>query len=250
MSDREFENLFGNPVPSGPSQPGPSGSGPLNPPRDQDDHSPGSPPSLDMAATDNRLVQDGGAGLIKFLLSCAVNYGCTSSLPHQQSGILPNVKNVREWHFKDLMRLPKAALEEWNTACRQELDMLRQRNVFKLTNPPKGRKIIGSRWVFDIKTDGRKRARLVAQGFSQVEGVDFNELFSPVVHFESVRLIFALSALSNWDMTAVDVKSAYLYGKLDEEIYMRQPEGFTVRGMENRDCNGLPAGFSYLFCIW
>ena len=189
----------------------------------------------DTAVTDNRLVQDGGAGLIKNLLSCAVNYdGSTSLLSHQQSDIRPNVKSVREWHFKDLLRLPAAEMEKWKTACQEELDMLAQRDVFKLTDPPKGRKIIGSRWVFDIKTDGRKRARLVAQGFSQVEGIDFNELFSPVVRFESVRLIFALSALHNWDMTAIDVKSAYLYGKLDEEIYMRQPEGFKARGMENK----------------
>src|SRR5271154_639156 len=139
MSNSEFENLFGDPRPSGQSQPGPFGSGPLIPPRDQHDHSlrSRSPPR---AVTADRLVQDGGAGLINFLLSCAVDDGCTSLLSHQQSGKIPNVKNVREWHFKDLMRLPKAALEEWKNACKEELGMLHQRNVFKLTDLPKGRK--------------------------------------------------------------------------------------------------------------
>lgn len=124
MSNREFENLFGNPVPSGSSQTGPVGSGPLTPPRHQSDDSPGVP-SLDTAVTDHQLVQDGGAGLIKFLLSCAVDYdSSTSLLSHQQSGTRLNIKNVREWHFKDLLRLPKAEMEEWKTACREELDML------------------------------------------------------------------------------------------------------------------------------
>ena len=82
---------------------------------------------------------------------------------------------------------------------------------------------MGCRWVFDVKTDSRYKARLVAQDFSQVEGIDFNELFSPVVRFESVRLVFLLAVLKDWYITGVDVCTAYLYGKLDEEIYMRQP---------------------------
>ena len=77
----------------------------------------------------------------------------------------------------------------------EELESLQKRNVFDLTNLPKGHKSIECRWVFDIKTNGWKKARLVAQGFSQVEGIDFNELFSPVVRFESVRIVFALAAL-------------------------------------------------------
>ena len=80
------------------------------------------------------------------------------------------------------------------------------------------------------KSDRRKKARLVAKGFSQQEGIDFNEIFSPVVRFETVRLMLALSALENWHMEAVDVKTAFQYGKLDEEIYMQQPEGFSLKG--------------------
>jgi Reverse transcriptase (RNA-dependent DNA polymerase) len=132
------------------------------------------------------------------------------------------------------MHLPKAMQGKWKIACKEELEALHRHNVFKLTNLPKGQKTIGCRWVFDIKSDGCKKARLVAQGFSQVEGIDFNELFSPVVHFESVRLILALSALEDYYRVSVDVCNAYLYGKLDKEIYMRQPEGFKVRDSEVR----------------
>ena len=99
---------------------------------------------------------------------------------------------------------------------------------------PKGCKTIGCRWVFDIKGDGRKKARLVTQGFSQVEGVDYNKLFSPVAQFKSMYLMLALAALHDWYMMGVDIHTAYLYGKLDEEIYMHQPEGFIARGQESK----------------
>ena len=116
----------------------------------------------------------------------------------------------------------------------QELEALRKRKVFKLTQLPSSRKAIRNRWVFDIKSYGWKKARLVAKGFSQVEGIDYDEIFSPVVRFETVRLIFALAALEGWHISALDIKTAFLYGKLDEEIYMEQPEGFKIPGQERK----------------
>jgi Reverse transcriptase (RNA-dependent DNA polymerase) len=195
--------------------------------RNQSPSPSGTPSKPSRSAGLMKMVQDGGAGLINFLLRAAV-----SSV--DAKGKIPKVSKVCEWHYRDLMRLPKATQEEWKTACKEELEGLRRRNIFKLTNFPKGRKTIGCRWVFDVKSDSCKKARLVAQGFSQVEGIDFNELFSPVVCFESVQLILALSALEDYYCVGVDVRNAYLYGKLDKEIYMRQPEGFKVRGQENK----------------
>ncbi|KAF8662075.1 hypothetical protein AX16_001214 [Volvariella volvacea WC 439] len=75
-------------------------------------------------------------------------------------------------------------------------------------------------------------ARLVAKGFSQIEGINYNEIFSPVIHYEFVCLMLALAALEDWCAVALDVRNAFLYSDLDEEIYMEQPEGFVIKGKE------------------
>ena len=132
------------------------------------------------------------------------------------------------------MCFPEAAWKEWKAACYEEMESLDKHDVFELTDLPKGCKTIGCRWVFDVKGDGCKKARLVTQGFLQVKGVNYNKLFSPVVQFESMHLMLMLTTLHNWYMTGVDVRTAYLYGKLDKEIYMHQPEGFIARGQESK----------------
>ena len=101
-------------------------------------------------------------------------------------------------------------------------------------NLPKGRKAVKNYWVFNIKPDGHYQSHLVAKGFSQVEGIDFDESFSPVVRYETARLLLAVAALEDLDIQSVDVKTAYLYGDLNEEIYMEQPEGFKLPGKENK----------------
>ncbi|KAL7284806.1 hypothetical protein ACG7TL_002116 [Trametes sanguinea] len=171
-----------------------------------------------------QLCREGGVALINFLLMKAV--------PPVDD--LPDTSNVREWTYRDITCLPEAEQREWKAACQEELEALRRRKVFELVDRPKGRKVIKNRWVFDVKSDGRKKARLVAKGFSQVEGIDYDQIFSPVVRFETVRLILALAALENWYITGLDVRNAYLYGKLDEEIYMEQPEGFVAKGQERK----------------
>jgi len=143
-------------------------------------------------------------------------------------------KDVRDWTPRDLLQLPANQQSEWKQAIKDELEVLVKRKVYELADLPPGRKAIKNRWVFDIKTDGRKKARLVAKGFSQIEGIDYDELFSPVVRFESVRTIFALAALEQWKVWSLDVKSAFLYGDLDEEIYMEQPAGFSIKGQEKK----------------
>jgi len=110
--------------------------------------------------------------------------------------------------------------------------VLQKCKVFELVVRPQDWKVIKNQWVFDVKSDGHKKASLVAKGFSQVEGLDFDQVFSPVMHFETVCLMLVLAALENWYITGLDVGSTYLYGKLNEEIYIEKPEGFAVPGQE------------------
>ena len=106
---------------------------------------------------------------------------------------------------------------------------------------PQGRKAISNKWVYKIKRDSndqveRYRARLVVKGFAQKEGIDFNEIFSPVVRLTTVRVVLAMCATFDLYLEQLDVKTAFLHGKLEEEIYMQQPGGFEERGKENLVC--------------
>jgi len=122
--------------------------------------------------------------------------------------------------------MESALANDWKEACQYEIDALAKNGTWTLVELPLGRKAVKSKWVFKHKADGRFRARLVAKGFTQIHGIDYDETFSPVARFESLRLLLALAALEDWEIHQMDVKSAFLNGLLDEEIYMEQPQGF------------------------
>jgi len=115
-------------------------------------------------------------------------------------------------------------------------------HTWTLVQPSSGKKIVGCKWVFKKKVDGlrpeslRYKARLVAKGYSKVQGVDFNEVFSPVVKYTSIRVLLSLVAIKDLVLEQLDVKTAFLHGDLEEQIYMKQPEGFEVVGKENYVC--------------
>ena len=108
------------------------------------------------------------------------------------------------------------------------------------------------KWVFVIKPDGRYKARLVAKGFTQVEGIDFQETFSLITRYKAIRFLLAHAALEHWEIEAMDSKTAFLYGKLDEEIDMEQPEGFIGKGQEWMVCHLKKAIYSLkqASCTW
>ena len=126
--------------------------------------------------------------------------------------------------------------KQWNDACQYEIDALHKNDTWELVDLPPGRKSIKSKWVFKLKADGRYCVRLVAKGFMQIPGIDYDETFSPVAHFESLQLLLALAMLEDWEIQQMDVKSAFLNGVLDKEIYMEQPQGFITPGSETKVC--------------
>ena len=114
-----------------------------------------------------------------------------------------------------------------------EIQALQQNQTWTLTPLPPHKTAIGCRWVYKIKykADGtveRYKARLVAKGYTQLEGLDFLDTFSPVAKLTTVRLLLALAALHNWHLRQLDVNNAFLHGDLDEEVYMTLPPGLVV----------------------
>jgi hypothetical protein len=152
--------------------------------------------------------------------------------------------------FAEAMKSGEAG--EWTTACQYEMDALARNDMWDLVPLPPGCKVVKSKWVFKLKADRHYQACLVAKGFMQIPGVDFNETFSPVVHFELLHLLLVLATLEDWHIHQMDVKSAFLNGVLEEEIFMEQPHGFVVAGQEARVCCLKKAiyGLKQASCTW
>ena len=119
--------------------------------------------------------------------------------------------------------------KKWEAAMREEASSLKENSVWETCDLPPGRKIVSCKWIFKLKTlpDGasKHKARLVARGFSQVEGVDFTETFAPVIRFQSLRMLLAIANAEDMLVHQMDVKTAFLYGDIDAEIFMDFPEG-------------------------
>ncbi|KAI3784263.1 hypothetical protein L1987_43358 [Smallanthus sonchifolius] len=113
----------------------------------------------------------------------------------------------------------------------EELLQFKRHDVWKLVDLPPGKYAIGTRWVFRNKQDERgivvkNKARLVAQGYTQEEGIDYDEVFTPVARLEAIRIFLAYAASKNFTVYQMDIKSAFLYGKIGEEVYVKQPPCF------------------------
>ena len=132
----------------------------------------------------------------------------------------------------------EAAREEvWKRAMKEEMEAIDQNHTWELVVPPSNCKPIGLKWLFKVKKSAkgeilRYKARLVVKGYSQRHGIDFDEVFARVVRFESIRVLIAIAAQEGWIIHHLDVKSAFLNGEVEEELYVRQPEGFLIEGRE------------------
>ncbi|GJX08246.1 putative ribonuclease H-like domain-containing protein [Tanacetum coccineum] len=129
--------------------------------------------------------------------------------------------------------------ESWVEAMQEELLQFKLQKVWVLVDLPYGKKVIGTKWVFRNKRDERSivvknKARLVAQGFRQEEGIDYDEVFAPVARIEAIRLFLAFASYMGFTVYQMDVKSAFLYGTIEEEVYVHQPPGFVDPAHPNK----------------
>ena len=134
--------------------------------------------------------------------------------------------------YKEAMADPQHK-KDWMLAMDDEMQSLKDNNTWKLvTAVPQGRKVLTGKWVYKTKrgVNGqvvKYKARWCVRGFEQVEGLDYHETFSAVVKPMSYKAIFAIAAANDWDIEQMDVKTAFLYGEIDEEVYVEVPHGYT-----------------------
>jgi hypothetical protein len=129
----------------------------------------------------------------------------------------------------------------WREAMVEEYDSIVRNDVWDVVPRPVGKSVVTSRWLYKTKiaADGsveKHKARFVARGFSQIEGVDYDETFAPVARYTSIRTIIAIAAEMGWRIHQMDVKTAFLNGFIEEEVYIEQPQGFEVSDRETHVC--------------
>ncbi|KAD3642035.1 hypothetical protein E3N88_31259 [Mikania micrantha] len=161
------------------------------------------------------------------------NFAATSpSSPSSQAVVTP----LKPKAFKSAAKNPK-----WMDAMHKEMDALTLNNTWTLVPRPTCHNIVGCKWIFRTKfrADGtveRYKARLVAQGFTQIPGIDYSYTFSPVVKATTVRIVLSLAIINKWHLHQLDVNNAFLHGNLDELVYMEQPPGFIDPRFPNHVC--------------
>jgi len=128
--------------------------------------------------------------------------------------------------------------EFWIEAMQEKLNQFKRSEVWDLVPRPEGINVIGTKWIYKNKSDEngtvtRNNTRLVAQGYTQIEGLDFDETFALVARLESIRLLLGVSCILKFKLFQMDVKSAFLNGYMNEEVYVEQPKGFVDRSFPN-----------------
>ena len=123
----------------------------------------------------------------------------------------------------------------------EEYSSIMTNDAWEVVPRPQDRSDVGSRWIYKIKyvADGsieKFKARFVAKGYAQKEGIDYEESFAPVAHYTSIKSVISLAAQMGWEIHQMDVKTTLLKGVIEEEVYMEQPEGFETHEQKTDVC--------------
>ncbi|KAD4585342.1 hypothetical protein E3N88_22943 [Mikania micrantha] len=131
--------------------------------------------------------------------------------------------------------------KKWQDAMDCEIQSILKNDTWELVDAPQNQKTIGVKWIYKTKLNekgqvDKYKARLVVKGYKQKYGIDYQEVFAPVIRLETIRLILSIAAQHNWHVHQMDVKSAFLNGHLQEDVYIEQPMGYIQKGQENKVC--------------
>ncbi|XP_071739055.1 uncharacterized protein [Rutidosis leptorrhynchoides] len=163
-------------------------------------------------------------GKVKYGLERVVNLSKLSHDNYVFASVLN--KSIEPKNYQQVVTDPN-----WVTAMNDEMEALYRNNTWILTDLPGGRNPIGCRWIYKIKYKSsgeieRYKVRLVAKGYSQREGIDYEETYSPVAKMVTVRCLLTVAIQNNWNLYQLDVNNAFLYGDLSEDVYMELPQGY------------------------
>ena len=143
---------------------------------------------------------------------------------------------------------------EWNRAIADELHSHMENRTWTQATLPVGKKALSTKWVSKFKTnaDGSRRykARLVVRGFEQREGIDFEETFAPVAKFTTVRIMVALATHFDWEVEQMDIKTAFLYPEIEEEVYIKMPEGYKLFYPKDQNAKEIARLIKTLYGLW
>jgi len=164
-------------------------------------------------------------------------YVSTHKLPPQHQAFISEIANIRiPTKVDDALQHPK-----WAEAMEVEMSALQRNDIWSIVSVPPGKKLVGCKWIFNLKhradgTINQFKASLVAKGYTQSFGIDYQETFAPVAKMNTIRVLLSLAANFSWPLKQFDVNNAFLHGDLEEEVYMQLPPRFNISQSSGKVC--------------
>jgi hypothetical protein len=162
-----------------------------------------------------------------------------SKRPHRFGGYVALMSNISDAEPSSFEEADK--LQVWKDAMLEEYRSILKNDVWDIVPRPKDKSMVSSKWIYKIKhaTDGsveKFKERFVARGFTQKEGINYEETFAPVARYTSIRTIIALTSVLGWKLHQMDVKTTFLNGKIEHEVFVEQPNGFVLHNKGTHVC--------------